>query len=384
MSSMNQKAKTLTVALIFCVLTACGSGNNSEVAGAADPRTGSSGALASMIPVTRAQCTPFGNEPRPRNDLLDQVQTSATLCLGGSRLKDWVDGNGTTRRACLFDPGTATAAQPLPLVVFLQGSGVPLDVQLPFTNLVQGTTTADLTSDPAHRGFILLAPSGRITDHFYPAPNNQNTVGWDVWYRQFQPGSRTVNGVSYAPNADFAALDHYINEQVVSGKVDPDRIYVLGWSNGAALALEYGQNRANIAAVGMYSGPDPYDSLSDTCGQLPVVGAPRNDTELQVFRPDVPVFHVQNNCDIYATCPNGLALRDKLIAGDTVRSLRHQIIDGLPLQQATTTCNDMCGSDPRGDASNLMEKLVGTPNHLMWPSGWNNSYYEFLRDHPKR
>lgn len=335
------------------------------------------------IPVTRPQCTPFGNPPRPRNDTLTDSAQSNTQCAGGgSRLPDFVDNNGTTRRACIFDPGTASAQHKLPLVVYLQGSGVPSDPQLPLsTNVLDGLATADLTGDPARKGFILVEPVGRVTDHYYPAPNDTNTVGWDVWYRQFSSTVRFINGESFAPNADAVTIDHYIAAQLATGKIDSDRIYILGWSNGAALALLYGQHRSNVAAVAMYSGPDPYDSLSDPCGQRPTALIPNNDTALQISNPGIPVFHIHNDCDIYATCPNALVLNAKLLATRTA-VFTSKMINGVPSQQVATICNASCGTDPRGDANNNLANTLGLENHLTWPKNYTVEYFNFLRDHP--
>jgi len=338
--------------------------------------------LATEIPVTRAQCNPFGNPQRPRNDTLGDVELGITTCLGGgARLPDWTDPNGTTRRACIFDPGTATPERKLPLVVYLQASGFPADLQIPLTTMTQHLSTANVSDDPQRPGFILLAPIGRITDHFYPAPNNTNTVGWDVWYRQFLPITRIVNGVEYPENPDFATIDHYIQDQIATGRVDTNRIYMLGWSNGSALSLLYGQNRSFVAAAALYSGPDPYDSLSDTCGQMPTTKSPKNDTELQVFNPSIPVYHIQNNCDTSATCPNGLALRDKLIKSGTAE-IKHQIITGGLDRAATDQCIASCGTNPRGDENNLEAKTTGQANHLLWPLPWTDSFIEFMRTHP--
>ncbi len=374
-----QVGKTCCLLILGCALASCGS--NGDQPASAHPEAAHP-AITETITQTRAQCTPFGNAPRPRNDSLNDLETGPTMCQGGSRLSDWKDNNGTTRRACLYDTDIATPTHKLPLLVFLQGSAVPSDFQLPITGLPGTLTSANLSNDPQRPGFILLQPIGRITDHFYPEPNNTQTVGWDVWYRQLVAvaGGREVNGIRYPLNADMETVDHYIDQMVATGRVDTDRIYVVGWSNGAALALLYGQNRPRVAAVTMYSGPDPYDSLSDTCGQKPVRGKPVNDTELQVFNPDVPVFHVQNNCDIYASCPNGLALRDKLLAGGTA-NIRHQIISGMPEQAATDTCMASCGSNPRGDGFNPLGTTIGIANHLVWPAGWNQEMFSFLRSH---
>lgn len=36
-----------------------------------------------------------------------------------------------------------------------------------------------------------------------------------------------------AENLDVKAIDHFLDEVVATGRVDPKQIYVMGWSNGA-------------------------------------------------------------------------------------------------------------------------------------------------------
>ena len=81
--------------------------------------------------------------------------------------------------------------------------------------------TADLSGDPARPGFIVVAPEGRATTHFYPAPDDQGS-GWDNWYRQLDRRGRdlVVDGVTYAQNVDAATIDHFIDEVIATGKVD--------------------------------------------------------------------------------------------------------------------------------------------------------------------
>src|SRR5439155_1470071 len=76
-------------------------------------------------------------------------------------------------------------------------------------------------------------------------------TGWDNWYRQLDKsgGAVTVDGVSYPQNVDAATIDHFIDEEVATGKVDTRRIYVTGWSNGAAMGFLYALSRRRIAAA---------------------------------------------------------------------------------------------------------------------------------------
>ena len=96
-------------------------------------------------------------------------------------------------------------------------------------------------------------------------------MGWDNWYRQLSPaGDVKIGKTVYPENVDAATIDHFIAETAGTGKVDTRRIYVTGWSNGAAMGLLYALNRPNVAAVAVYSGPDPFGALIDPCPQKPV------------------------------------------------------------------------------------------------------------------
>ena len=104
------------------------------------------------------ECSPFGDKP-------------ATLygapipeCTEGARLGPWNDRDGTQRYACLYEPPvTASTARPLPLIVFIHPSLFPADMLQRWTDLLDHLASADLSGDPARRGFILLAPEGRDT-----------------------------------------------------------------------------------------------------------------------------------------------------------------------------------------------------------------------------
>ncbi|MGH7879501.1 MAG: alpha/beta hydrolase, partial [Candidatus Binataceae bacterium] len=197
-------------------------------------------------------CTPFGDRPA---QLFSPI---VPVCALGKRLGPWSDGDGTPRYACLYEPPPAAAAKPLPLVVYLHPSLVPADNVEVMTNLLEQRASANLSDDPARPGFILLAPQGRNTHHYYPPPDSAGP-GWDNWYRQFSPdGDVVVDGVRYAENVDAAAIDHFIATAAATGKVDPARIYLTGWSNGAAMAYAYGLSRWTNAAIAVYSSPDPY------------------------------------------------------------------------------------------------------------------------------
>lgn len=322
------------------------------------------------------RCTPFGNPPAAiaHRWLGGRVAIHRPDCDRGRLLPSWTDANGTERYACLYGRRHG-ADHPLPLVVFLHGSIASVD-SIRLTGLVEQAERADLGG--AERGFLLLAPSGRHTAHYYPGVD-ANALGWDNWYRQLAPRGVTIAGTTYEENADASAIDHFIQEVVATGEVDPRRIYLSGWSNGAAMAVLYALHRPSIAAAAVYSAPDPFGAFNDPCPQKPVAGPPRSDRELQVSNPNLAVMHVRNSCDIGGTCPNGNALAAEL------RSVGSALTDVILGQNGAPTraCEDACGTNPMaGLGRGRLAALRGLWNHLHWPSSWNARILEFLRLHP--
>jgi len=231
----------------------------------------------------------------------------------------------------------------------------------------------------ANPGFILLAPQGRYTAHGYPGFNSDE-LGWDNWYRQLSPaGTLAEGGAIYYENVDAASIDHFIGETLAMGKVDRRRIYLMGWSNGAAMALLYALNRPWVAAAAVYSAPDPFSALSDVCPQKPVALAPEDNGQARVFHALVPLMHVRNDCDIGGICPNGnrFAARVRALGG----SIKDVIIDSSARRVAS--CDDSCGADEMGAGQiGTVAALRGMARHMQWPTEWNGRMLNFLREYP--
>jgi predicted esterase len=330
-------------------------------------------------PAAAAQCTPFGDPPAklPQGFIGRALSAFKPICFGGRLLNPWTDSNGSERHACIYEPERHGSGEPLPLVVFLHGSLATAD-SIVLTDLVDEIDRADLSGDKP--GFILLAPAGRHTVHYYPSVDS-NAMGWDNWYRQLsQSGDVTLAGTTYKENVDAAAIDHFIRDEIASGEVDTRRIYLTGWSNGAAMALLHALNRPWIAAAAVYSAPDPFGAFNDPCPQSPVRRPPASNAELQISNPRVAVMHVRNSCDIAGTCPNGNALALQLRSIGV--SLDDRILDpeGKPLG----ACDDSCGTSPMAGGSELGVRAAvrGARNHLRWPSAWNTRMFEFMKQHP--
>ncbi len=327
--------------------------------------------VACKRPETGA-CSPFGDPPAML------FSNWVPKCNEGVRRGPWRDRDGIKRHACLYEPDHGSRAKPLPLVVFIHPSLFPADVHERWTNLLDYLAIANLSGDPARPGFILLAPEGRDIHHYYPPPDASG-LGWDNWYRQFDPGDDvTRDGHLYPENVDATAIDHFIAEEVATGKVDRARIYLIGWSNGGAMAYAYGLNRPNIAAAVIYSAPDPYDLALDLCPQQPVTTAPTALTQLQIINPHLPTYQVHNSCDIAGICPNIAFFLGQLRALGSDAS--DAIIDHD--QNQVGKCDDSCGTSAEGDLLNFNAASRGSLNHLRWPDKWTPKMLDFLRDHP--
>ncbi len=277
------------------------------------------------------------------------------------------------RDGCEWAPvppaGSQQVTASLPLIIFLHPSKLSpdiLDGDVPpwgTPTLLQYINAPNLIK-PGQPGFILLAPQGRITYHYYRSDNTYGSdlialnpltglpmvdqanyaqdsenhdlvnTGWDTWNRDVRRLPYTT--VDPLANLDVVALDHFIDEELKKTmtvtrngeiisvpKIDRRRIYIVGWSNGGSLGWMYGLNRKNIAALGLYSASDPYAVHNDPCEQIPVSRFPSLDTQpvsqvpafestlltftpprMKLLSPNTPAYHIHNYCDVGGTAPN--------------------------------------------------------------------------------
>lgn len=320
------------------------------------------------------QCGRYGD---PSAAVISDVKPS---CGDGKLLGPWKDADRIDRYACLYEPKSADANSKLPMIVYLHPSLFAAG-WITLTNILDLQDSTSLSDDPKKVGYIVLAPEGRKTTHYYPWPDNKG-VGWDNWYRQLNPaGDVKIGNTTWRENADAATIDHFIAAEVATGKVDTARIYVSGWSNGAAMAYLYAVNRTNIAAVAVYSAPNPFGALGDPCPQQPVAGAPASDKQIQIFNPAARTMHVHNACDVGGICPNGEQMASELnalgvVVDDVILDNRHSRV---------SSCTDSCGTDPDApEKSNatVMGSIIGLGNHTRWPKEWTITMLDFFRQHP--
>ncbi len=312
--------------------------------------------------------------------------TPIPKCSGGKRLGPLKDSNGAPRYACVYEPPQASSSNPLPLVVFLHAELATADSVQSATNLLKSLATAQVATDfystsgvlQPNPGFVLMAPEGRDIEQFFPIAHSHGT-GFDYWYRQFSPsGDVTVNGTLYRENVDAAMIDQFMAQESATGKVDPNSLYITGWSTGGAMAYLYALNRPNIAALATYGAPNPFQALNDACPQSPVNGAPTSNAQLQIFNVGVPSDDVHPNCDLAGLCPNSELMETQLIALGA--GLQDSLIDSK--QNPANGCVDACGTNPNGDPTNKMAAGTGATTHYQWPTTWTPAILDFFRAHP--
>jgi len=298
-------------------------------------------------------------------------------------LGPWKDGDGTDRYACIYEPAAARPGRKLPLLVYLHPSLFGTWT-IKYTDLLdlQQTDLLRAGSDSAG-GYAILAPRGRNTTHRYPWPDNSG-LGWDNWYRQLNPaGGVKVGRTVYPENVDAATIDHFVGEAASFGNIDTRRIYVTGWSNGAAMAILYAVNRPNVAAAAVYSAPDPFGALTDRCGQKPVDAVPSSDAEVRIHNPRASVMNVHNACDVSGICPNGEKLAAELRAAGV--NFEDVILDANG--NRVEACLDQCGANPWGGLSFFRHPIdwwTGLHHHEKWPKSWGRRMLQFLAAHPLR
>jgi poly(3-hydroxybutyrate) depolymerase len=282
----------------------------------------------------------------------DEPATIPLYCSQGKLLS--FRQNGVSRYACLNAPAqvrreAASAGRKWPLLVYLHGSlTTPESLYLSGRNLFRLHDTYDLSGDPQVKGFYVLSPEGRRATPWPAEGGNGPVTGsgfhWDEWYR------------SSTENLDALAIDHFLDETVAAGRIDPKRIYVFGWSNGAYMTVLYANWRSGrIAASAQFAGADPW---SRTPCPVPVQATRK-----------VPLVLLRNLCDHLVPCPTTAAWVD------TLTGLGWPLeVHNLDLQGAITAAKDCVPS---------CSKDRGIYEHVRWPDTHAlAAMLAFLKQHP--
>lgn len=304
-----------------------------------------------------------------------------------------------TRYACVARAPGASAASRRPLVVWLHPGGEGADNAEQETRLLDKLARFDLTADPARPGFSLVVPQGRNL-HF-PTLEPRDGRHHDFYYRDL--GSPSTN-------PDVANLDALIDRLVAEGHVDPARIFVMGWSNGAFFGQLYAIARhatatpggSRVAAAAVFAAADPFgDVRYDPFAQRPTQADDGSCQLTSYPTSSVPIQMTYRTCDGAVACgasdaacvepePGYVTTTWLDRAATTLPNLRGRVIGGvergaqldLPVGQCTAIPTANCTAEA---------KALCVVNHLRWPDGvYENgtgvdnepALLGFLRDHP--
>ena len=298
--------------------------------------------------------------------------------------RQWTVG-GTERYACVYTPPDALDA-PRPLVVFLHPGGEGADTVIE-TSLLEKAVDVSLSDPEGPDGFVLAAVQGRNL-HF-PTSAPRDGRHHDFYHRDLG---------SPSSNPDVAALDALIDELMETGTVDANRIYIMGWSNGAfygqlyaiARHLETTPAGNRVAAAAVYAAADPFDDIQrDPFSEAPHEGPSCKLDELPSS--NVPILLTYRTCDFATPCgaggdecfgsEPGFVTSDWLEAAATaLPNLSGRLIGGVELGPLSDGPAAMCSpvaencDDPPDPERPCFQNADGVScvcllNHLRWPDG---------------
>jgi poly(3-hydroxybutyrate) depolymerase len=181
---------------------------------------------------------------------------------------------------CKFIPPAATAANPVPLVIMVHGSGGNATYMYGQPSAPHWPNASNWRGWAEERGFAVVGT--QAMNYHWPS---SGMVG------RGEDGTKTDYAYrNISNNDDFRYFDALIDSLVVTGRIDPRRIYISGWSNGCAFASLYALLRSGstdggrlgpqrgstpagnmIAAAAVYSCVSPLVGLSGSavCDTIP-------------------------------------------------------------------------------------------------------------------
>jgi poly(3-hydroxybutyrate) depolymerase len=303
---------------------------------------------------------------------------------------------GVPRHACLARAPGASASSLRPLIVWLHPGGEGAD-NAGQTQLLAKLATFDLTGDPARAGFTLVVPQGRNLR--FPTVDPRDGRHHDFYFRDLGSPSQ---------NPDISNVDALIDRLVAEGHVDPARIYVMGWSNGAFFGQLYAIARhatptpggSRVAAAAVFAAADPFHDVDfDPFTQQPKLSTDGSCQLASYPASAVPIQMTYRSCDGAVACGTsdaacvepepGYETDAWLVrAATTLPNLVGRRIGGVELGTDLDLPVDRCTAIP---SCTPQAKSLCMVNHLRWPDGiyQNGSGVDneptmlgFLRDHP--
>lgn len=173
-----------------------------------------------------------------------RAATPTEIPPGHQRLS--VNVNGVERQALVHVPAGVGNTQPQPLVVMLHGVGGTAAYAVRETGW---SAKADAEN------FIVVYPEATRPDASQPASLRRNPQAWNDGSGRFHAGQQQVEDVAFIRLLiDRTAADH---------RIDRQRVFVTGFSNGASMAYRVGAELADrVAAIAPVAGASWGESLS--------------------------------------------------------------------------------------------------------------------------
>ncbi|WP_437641577.1 alpha/beta hydrolase family esterase [Sorangium sp. So ce854] len=260
----------------------------------------------------------------------------------GAQVLETRDAEGSPRYACVIAPSGVETRAPLPLLVFFHAehdSPTAVDKE---TGLRKLAATWNLTGDPAHTGFIILAPQGRA----FKNPTQSERERGSKTYTPMSPFDAEFTGDG---NVDVATADTFVDQLLEKKLVDRRRIYAVGASYGGHMAATYAMVRADrVAAFATFGSGAP-----------PATWACPG--------PPPPAMAIYRACDDLFPCES------------VERWLRAR--DAQSAQTAFLRLDEGDRDEPHCALRNRCSAKKGAINHARWPKSREPDLLRFLAGH---
>ncbi|MFP6683725.1 MAG: hypothetical protein VB934_03395 [Polyangiaceae bacterium] len=288
--------------------------------------------------------------------------------------------DGTTRYACVYRPPNA-AIGGRPLVLFFHPGGVGANVAEQETLLLDKAAAYDL-GEPGDTGFVLAVVQGRNL-HF-PTVAPRDGRHHDFYHRDLgQPST----------NPDIKSADTLVDALVAEGSVRADRIYVMGWSNGAFFGQLYAIARHDtptagghrVAAAAVFAAASPFDNIEyDPFGDVAYSGPSCKLASIPAST--VPIQLTHRTSDLAVPCgasdaacfgnePGYVTSSWLSDAASALPGLEGRLIGGVePGNMLDAPAKQCANVDSSCNVESCIENRNGVHclclvNHLRWPDG---------------
>lgn len=154
--------------------------------------------------------------------------------------------NGMERKSLLHVPTSYKRTSPVPLLIMLHGMGGT-------ALLSQRETGWSDKSDT--EGFIVVYPEATRPDPLKPPSLRYNPQAWNDGSGRFHAADQNIDDVAFIKSLIHNLADGYA--------IDPNRVFVTGFSNGASMTFRIGAELADqVAAIAPHSGSCWTENLS--------------------------------------------------------------------------------------------------------------------------